>query len=594
MKYSRMILLALLVSGTTLRAATVTVGWDDDCDYDVRVDLDAISLALADGHEDILVSNAQDYSQAFVIAHTVNLRGGFASCADALVGTHSGLPTNIDASGSGPTPIKVNSAGGFVDVEISDFYIFGSSGNDGSGDNYASALTVFGTNGTVTLRSMRITDNTETVFSGGLSVRNDLEPLSSALQVVIVDSEIAYNQGQQGGGIACFNDGDMTELRIEGDTSIAYNHASLHGGGLFNIGCDIQVSSGTDSPSVVNALGFHGNTADGNGGGVAMYQGTLTLVGDSSHPVNISENTANFDGVGGGDGGGVFVSGGASSVDAANLLMIDNQTSREGGGAYVAFGAQFDLLTTLRGCSWSPLCSMVAGNHANLGGAFYTEEGGLIRLTGLEAHSNRARNSGSFAHLRDDLSRVSIDSALLHHNGGDDNSEFSDQSLIVNSFGDNQITITYSTLVDNAVQNATLSAHNGEAGRLDLLASIVDDPGVPAVSFILPAVVDGLIECVIVADAFGINATGGSNVIETTPVFADRVQGNYHLGELPNVAVDQCAGSLVASPGLDMDGTARGEDEATTPDNQGPFDIGVDEYSHDLIFSNGFDLAKGQ
>ena len=180
-------------------------------------------------------------------------------------------------------------------------------------------------------------------------------------------------------------------------------------------------------------------------------------------------------------------------------------------------------------------------------------------------------------------------SALLHHNGGDDHSEFSDNSLIVNAFGDNQITVSYSTLVDNSVQNATVSAHNGESGQLDLLASIVDDPGIPAVSFILPAVVDGLIECVIVADAFGINSTGGSNVIEASPSFVDRANADYHLAALPNMAVDQCASGLVVSPGPDMDGAARGTDEPTVPDNQGPFDIGVEEYSNDLIVKDGFE-----
>ncbi|GJM10255.1 MAG: hypothetical protein DHS20C11_25310 [Lysobacteraceae bacterium] len=589
MRCSQAFSMALLLIGTTLRAGTVTVGWDDDCDYDVRVDLDAISIALADGHEDIRVSNEQDYSQRFVITDSVTLRGGFANCADAAAGTHSGLPTNIDASGSGPTPIKVNSSGSVVDVEVSDLYIFGSTGNSGSGDNYAAALTIFGTNGIVTLRSMRITDNSDDVFAGGISIRNDFEPLSNALEVVIVDSEVAYNQGQQGGGVACFNDGDVTELRIEGTSSIAYNHATAHGGGLYNSGCDIEVSSGTASPSIVNALGIHGNTADGNGGGVAMYEGSLSLLGGTSHPVNVSENVANLDASGSGDGGGLFASGENAAVNAVNLLLIDNQTSREGGGAWVAFGAQFDLMTTERNCGWSRLCSLVAGNQANLGGAFYAEDGGLITLTGVEGHSNRAGNSGSFAHLRDDPSRLSIDSALLHHNGGDDHSEFSDNSLIVNAFGDNQIAVSYSTIADNAVQNATVSAHNGESGQLDLLASIVDDPGIPAVSFILPAVVDGLIECVIVADAFGINSTGGSNVIEASPSFVDRANADYHLAALPNMAVDQCASGLVVSPGPDMDGAARGTDEPTVPDNQGPFDIGVDEYSNDLIVKDGFE-----
>jgi hypothetical protein len=97
------------------------------------------------------------------------------------------------------------------------------------------------------------------------------------------------------------------EIRV---SVIRNNHSDQDGGGIY----------ASDSLILVNST-VSGNTANGNGGGVAIYDGGATAELDS---VTVANNTADLDADNSGDGGGIYRDDAAGMFTVLNSIVANN------------------------------------------------------------------------------------------------------------------------------------------------------------------------------------------------------------------------------------------------------------------------------
>ena len=246
--------------------------------------------------------------------------------------------------------------------------------------------------GTLTLNGVLIDDNTAAGSGGGVY---------NGSTVTLASGTISNNTAHAGGGL--FND-EGGLATISGGT-IVTNHASTHGGGIFNVGT-LNESGGTITSNTAVEYGggvystvasvvfndvtvtynesehgaglyfdcitanftfngdvFIGNGATGHGGGIFANANSVLIAGgtvsanSASHgggvymtttggtltlrDVTISENTATGPNLVDGNGGGVFAK---SAVIVEGATIKDNHATR-GGGIYITdgLGASLDV-----------------------------------------------------------------------------------------------------------------------------------------------------------------------------------------------------------------------------------------------------------
>lgn len=571
----------ILILITTLKSnAQVTVGWDASCDYDESQTAGQIQQAIDDGATEIRVTNQQTFVMPVFISNDLILKGGYNTCADASNDTQSVTKTVIDASTITPSAIKIH-IDAVRDITIDNFEIQ----NSTSSSDQSGALTIYNTAGVITLNRLFIHDNNN-VSVGGIIIYHDALMNSSPLGVNLDDILVIGNSGSITGGIQCDNTGSFgINITITGDSGISYNYSDGNGGGISLSNCELSMSSGTDSPSVTNPLGIHSNTANGVGGGLFMGSNSQAfLSGTQMHPVNITDNTADLDNVSSGSGGGLFIS--ESMFSGSNLLIAGNESLNKDGGGIFAQLSSVSITSDARHCSWSQLCSMISNNTAKNGGAIDVTIAADVVIKTTEIKGNRAGSSGAVAYMRDDNSQITFEGNLIHHNGGMDHSEFSDFNLIHNGFGSNNTTVAYSTIVDNEAQFASISPGSG---TIQLFGSIIDDPGVAAVS-VLPGSTLGIADCNILGNEQSITFLPTSNnIFESVPAFVDKVNQNYHLDPLLSIGIDRCESSIYTILTDDLDGNIRGYNHPDFVNNTGLYDIGVDEVSSDFVFKDSFE-----
>jgi hypothetical protein len=571
--------------------AQVTVGWDASCDYDESQVAGQIQQAITDGNAEIRVTNKQDFVTPFIINDSVLIKGGYDNCLEATIDNQSAHPSVINGMTFTQSAIKIDTSSAVRNISVENFEIK----NVPSNNDKAGAITIYNSSGQIDFKQLNIHDNSSSV--GGIAATHDGFFVGSVLNVNLLDVLVLNNSASFGaGGIDCLNDATASiYLTVSGDSAVSYNHSDSNGGGIRLSNCELFFSSGTSTPSAQNPLGIHANTSNKNGGGLAVLNGSVaTLTGSHLAPVNITANIANLDDISSGDGGGIYVNGNTisdqSTLNASNALIGSNQSKGGIGGAiYAEFDAVANVSSDQRNCAWSQLCSLIENNTATNGGAIGIEERGQITITGTELQGNRATSGGSVAYIRDDDTGLVFEGSLIHHNGGPDHTDFSDAYLIRNSFGDNSITVAYSTVVDNQAQYASINSYNGADGNLQLFGSIIDDPSVAAVT-VTPTAILGAAECNILGNDVSIsNLPINNHNFETVPAFINRASQDYHLNPMLTIGIDRCENSIYSIVSVDIDGNLRAFDHPEFANDTGIFDIGVDEVEFDLIFTNGFE-----
>jgi hypothetical protein len=160
-------------------------------------------------------------------------------------------------------------------------------------------------------------------------------------------TSFSNNQGYEGGAIRAGIEGNPM-LVISSSTfsgNIASGEFSSGGGAILLLGGGAMIYNST----------FSGNSTTTSGGGIFVRFGSLTLLSDT-----ITNNTADSDNSGDGDGGGLFLD---SNSDMGNTILAGN-TDLSGGGPDCASAQgtlnslDYNLIGNTTGCT-------IGGNTAN-------------------------------------------------------------------------------------------------------------------------------------------------------------------------------------------------------------------------------------
>jgi CSLREA domain-containing protein len=256
-----------------------------------------------------------------------------------------------------------------------------------------------------------------TIGGGGIQINSP--------SVVFSNSSINNNTCRSNGG-GIFNSArnavtnaastlTMTTVNVNGNTADSDNSGAGDGGGLYNFfgTAVIQTNSHVDGNTAVNGGGIfqgwtgiagdstagltvqttstigqagagNGNTAKNNGGSIAIQQvgattfGPITLTG-----LTFTNNTANSDNAGGGDGGAIFIS--AGTITSLSGCTIDSNVANSGTGDGIRqTGGSINGAGTL---------NINGGDSISISGGTFTSTSGTMNITG-----NLLNSGGTFAH----------------------------------------------------------------------------------------------------------------------------------------------------------------------------------------------------
>jgi predicted outer membrane repeat protein len=360
--------------------------------------------------------------------------------------------TTISAANTGGAPVVVNAS----DALISGFTITGGEGNPSAGmdlgggvhfTDAAGALTIEASDivnnfalrgagiysaGTLTLDDVTVSGNLATEWGGGIGSEGGL---------LLRDSSIEGNEATDGAGVYLFSpSGLVFALSMDSSSSVNDNAASDMAGGVYlctdcNLdggaitsntadqgaglfvegtsflnGCSISGAQITNNIAVSAGGGIFLNggvdlqsttidqnevtKTDGEGGGVYLQNGTLTMTGGSV----IKGNKAAL-------GGGVYAAG--AGIDGG---VIDSNTATDsGGGIYMGtdMGSSFARVAITNNSATNKGGGLVVssygkssdaevvGNTANIGGGIYMSgEGGFLSMDMASVFSNSATTGG--------------------------------------------------------------------------------------------------------------------------------------------------------------------------------------------------------
>lgn len=353
-------------------AAIYTVGSGAGCTHgSLQAAIDAADAAGSTSADEIRLSGGPYAGQALtmhvVAAHgAVSLVGGYATCTRATPAP--GARTVIGGRSSGTDPV----------LRISD-------------------------TADATLRNLEIRD---AAGGGGLVVETNAAGSAGSI-VELVDTLVVHNGSVSGGGILVANYNpstpqDRLQLRLSGNSEVAYNIGRARGGG---IDCDHATIVVQDAASVhENLAGDAGFVGSHDGGGIHADDCRLDMT--SSDPYLLYRNSIASGGRGGGlyltgaqgsadfypvstgmltfvrenratDGGGIAVAGGAQVRMFGGGGLLDNTADASGGAVWMAPGTsagvdtRFLAQSTLEGapegavgCPSPELCGMIRGNRA--------------------------------------------------------------------------------------------------------------------------------------------------------------------------------------------------------------------------------------
>ena len=209
-----------------------------------------------------------------------------------------------------------------------------------------SSLTIKGEKNVTTLSAIFVSqeneENPQLIINNGVTITENKSESGAAIYnqgyTQIKGGTITKNvaEAEDGGrGGAIYSEGESSYLEIIGSANIN-NNTAMYGGGVY-IDC-----STTDPNAMVMAsttAQIFKNTATNAGGGIYVSRGKVTLRGGI-----ISENKSNKNNTSGLGGGGIYLASGTiletktlvgATDDAANLQIIKNETSSNGGGVAV-------------------------------------------------------------------------------------------------------------------------------------------------------------------------------------------------------------------------------------------------------------------
>jgi predicted outer membrane repeat protein len=572
--------LALSVFAPMASAQNAFVGpaSDPDCDYHTIQDaVDAWAASPSTDFLSVYIVNSQAYPATAIsiptpVASTgISLTGNYPACHLAVAGGHAVL----DGSGNGNLPVldiegSVAGDARRFQVTLAQLDITGGNHIGGNGGGVRlrgnAVLTIFETD---------IHGNTA-AKGGGIAVETTASGTPNLIMVGNQEPAVVQDNHatQDGGGMYCAN----ASLYCDRYCLIAGNTAGGNGGGVAQQDCGTSInpsrSSGTPDPNI----GLRLNTASGNGGGAWVSGGFFSLGGNA--PLRLAPVVGN---IAGGSGGGLYFTGLGSSSNQQRAVQFDDNRAGVDGGALYADSGFLQLDASLgAGCGGDVEgCARFRGNHA-------AAVGGALALSGTAdalmwnvmfagndaAHASVMQIGGSGA------GATLIDAHVAGNHGAPE--------LLRSSGG--FFDLRYVTIADNGADDSALIRFDAPGG-LAASNSLLYDANGASTGLVVATPVGTTynVDCVLVHEDSAL--AGQANV--TNVVVADPqwdTTGVYPPGlYVPgpdSLAVDACGPGSGTIP--DLLGVARPQD-LPKPDGAGTYDMGAIERLPDRIFGDGFE-----
>jgi len=539
-----------------------------------------IQDALDSNDSEIRILNNQDFIANLNVDHSVNIRGGYASCQDAANGMTDTSNTVIKGTSVvGAAVMTITTSSDFVinlyNLTLQDAVdtIFVTNGGHG--------INVLSSSGSLTLWDMVIRNNTSEK-GGGIYMGDG----SNSVNLNIRDSEISGNSASiMGGGVYC-EGGDTTNnsVKLIGD-SVIFENTAVNGGGAAIINnCSAFFYSGLEASDSIELYGIIGNHATQSGGGLYLDNVDYVNIGyplitqDLVKLATVKNNTAVE------NGAGIYAIN--NSYVLINDAYIDsNLAGNNGGGIYISSGTLMYMSPVQSQCTQFNKCSILSNNKSgtsNYGGGIYINGDSNVNIWNTFIYGNRA-DYGTAVYVSDTLatgSNLSLEGNYVYENGDNGSGDYQDR-YVVRGNGDVEINILHNTVTDNNVNdaNAIIGVVNGVT--MSLKNSIIHNANETVLSDAGVNLLDN--RCLMVNEDTSISGIIVLSV--TTPKFVDAINNDYHL---TTSGIDWCNphGGFIK----DTDNDIRGWDDPTTEGILAYYDVGADEsYDSDIVFKNNFE-----
>ncbi len=526
----------------------------------------ALQAALANGPDldYVMVTNTSAYANTAlnVGAQSVLIEGGYANCD--LDPDESQPHADLVGNGNDPVIRIEPIATGTHDVRLSGLRIRGGGRNDANG--------------------------------GG--VRMTTSPGATVL-LTVRNSEITGNRAQSGGGVhAARGTGNAAgfALTLEPGTRIHANTATSNGGGLNLWGGNTFIAA--------DGVRIGDNSAAGAGGGIATLSGTFISVGNpniDTWPTRNDVTGARIEGnAAGTNGGGIYLSGIDSVMEARELIVDDNQAGFGGGGVAVANGANFSMLRdTPNAFGWycppTLECTRLSNNRV-ADGMSLDANGGALAVYGNSSawlaqtlvRDNRAQD-GSAVFING-AGIVNTEGSVFSGNRSYDPTgglSATIRSRYTPPSAAPKLRLAYSTLVDNRRRDADNNLQPG----LVLLAQSTELRVYSSALFDGNMIMDsaGISDCAVLGPEAGLPAGSNSRLSFATQdparIFLAPVRKDWRP-RFDSPLTDLCDASQYVAAYRDRDLRPRCRNDAR-PDNWGHCEAGA--WENDQLFANGFD-----
>ena len=597
-KLKRLILFSLLM-GLQSNAVIYTIGYGNDCDFDLN-NGDTLQGAInASTSTELRLSKdvvVNVNGNSIVVDKPLVISGGYDNCTEAALGnlTQSSAPnTTLD----GQALSRVMQINSNLTGEVVLRYLTIQNGSAGTTDpatQSGGGIYIPPTNqADITLENSEVTSNG--AFGGG-GIYFDGGSGGTLLTLKIKDTDIRNNtarntatSGFNGGGGVFLTGG--VRLVVSGESSFQGNTVDSTigfavGGGLFASAAEIYLFSAQDYQN----KGFINNTSDYRGAGIYLGGDAILnvygypelfngeLLGNNS-PYSFRNNYVNS-----GDTGGAIYSNN-SDMYIEHARFYQNGATNGGGAIAMNRGQLFIDAKNPDYCWREQGCNLFQNNFSGSsaamgGGAILADNNASVNIKHSLFHDNNATLGTSLAILNN--SSATFESAIFYQEGKLFGVSYPNQNVIYSSFS--QTILRYVNVIENETQTSILNAV-GNTGENLVFNSIFYNPLVPDIGLENNNGTNSY-DCLMADSNLAFVVL---NAAAYATVFEDPTNLNFRLRPSSR-AIDMCDGQALAQPTTnDLQGNYRGYDDASMNDLNGVFDAGAIEYNLDIIFRNGFE-----
>lgn len=252
------------------------------------------------------------------------------------------------------------------DDKISEMNIFSYGGAVFNNENGNLSINAKNSDVAISNNSAQAKNSTESAAARGGAIYNDV---NGTIKINADDHKITVSSNKAGLGGAMFNSGNLILSSTDsGSYEFSENNAK-DGGAVYNNDSVFAINADAENQKVVFNKNVASGSGVGNGGAVNIYKGHMTVNLGNKSALSMTSNSAQL------FGGAVYVNENSfltlNNIGAGNIEFSKNSAVSQGGAIYnkgtVTMNVGSGSLT-------------FDGNKAELGGAVYNTEGGVVTV----------------------------------------------------------------------------------------------------------------------------------------------------------------------------------------------------------------------